>query len=391
MIDADPARADTGPVEPPTRSDSAAGPVVLHVAQPTDGGVGRYIAQVARDQRARGWQVVVACPDGRLAATLRADGVRWLSWPASRSPGWRTVGETVRLRRLVRRIRPTVLHLHSAKAGLAGRLAVRGAVRTLHQPHAWSWLAARGVLVPIVVAWERFATRWTDLAICVGEDDAAMGRDRGVTGPLAVVRNGVDLDEFVPGRTTRAESRNWLGLDPDVPLAVCVGRVTRQKGQDRLLAAWPVVRAQCPRAALCIVGDGDLPIPPTSAELPEVRFLPAAADPRLWYAAADVVVLPSRWEGASLTLLEALAMGRSVVATDIPGLREPLRGLADALVPAGDLSALATAIAKRLNDVEFRRAEESTARRRVLDFNLRRTLDRLAAVTVGAGSVGARR
>src|SRR5207253_3054775 len=113
-------------------------------------------------------------------------------------------------------------------------------------------------------------------------------------------------------------------------------------------------------------------------------------DPRPWFAAADVVVLPSRWEGLSLTLLEALAVGRSVVVTDIPGLREPLRGMAAARVPIDDLPAMAAAIATRLSDDDLRRSEEVAARQRVLEFDLCRTLNQLAAVTLGTGPVGLR-
>ncbi|MGH3814171.1 MAG: glycosyltransferase, partial [Pseudonocardiaceae bacterium] len=118
---------------------------VLHTVQPTDAGVAGYVAAVATDQLARGWRVMVACPcGGHLAADLATRGIPRLRWPATRSPGADTVPETQRLRRLIRAVRPDVVHLHSAKAGLAGRLALRGRRPTLFQPHGWSWLAVRG-------------------------------------------------------------------------------------------------------------------------------------------------------------------------------------------------------------------------------------------------------
>ena len=79
-----------------------------------------------------------------------------------------TVGETQRLRRLISQVDPDVVHLHSAKAGLAGRLAVRGTRPTLFQPHGWSWLAARGATARGALAWERLAARWTDVS-CASE------------------------------------------------------------------------------------------------------------------------------------------------------------------------------------------------------------------------------
>src|SRR5690349_5741598 len=94
---------------------------VLHVAQPGEGGVAGYVLAACLDQLARGWNVTVACPDGgRLAGDLQEAGVPWLRWPAVRSPGAAALAETVRLRAIIERVGPDVLHLHAAKAGLAG-------------------------------------------------------------------------------------------------------------------------------------------------------------------------------------------------------------------------------------------------------------------------------
>ena len=358
-------------------------PSVLHACQPTDAGVAGYVAEVAADQLARGWQVTVACPgDGRLAAALTARGVPRLHWPATRSPGMATVTEIQRMRQLISVAQPDVVHLHSAKAGLAGRLAVRGGRPSLFQPHGWSWLAARGATARAALAWERHAARWTDLLICVGEGEAGHARRQRVGTHHLVVRNGVDLTAFTPADgQTRLAARDRLGLHHDVPLAVCLGRVTRQKGQDVLLTAWPLVRSRCPAAELCIVGDGDLL--PTLARCapPGVRFIPLVIDPRPWYAAADVVVLPSRWEGLSMTLLEALASGRCVVVSDIPGLAEAVTAGVGARVPVGDPPALAGALARRLREPSLRAAEERAAAHAAHAFDVRHTHERLATVT----------
>jgi glycosyltransferase involved in cell wall biosynthesis len=356
---------------------------VLHAAQPTDAGVARYVAAVAADQLARGWKVVVACPSGgHLAAELGAHEVPRLHWPATRSPGVDTVSETQRLRRLIGAVQPDVVHLHSAKAGLAGRLAVRGTRPTLFQPHGWSWLAVRGVTARGALAWERVAARWTDLLVCVGEGEAAHARHRQVGARHVVIRNGVDLARFRPSdERTRASARDRLGVDRAVPLAVCLGRVTRQKGQDVLVTAWPLVRRRCPGAELSIVGDGDLLPTLGGCAPPGVRFVPPVNDPRPWYAAADVVVVPSRWEGLSLTLLEALASGCPVVVADIPGLAEAVTAGVGARVPVGDAQALAGAITRRLADADLRAGERRAAALAARAFDVWRTYEQLAAVT----------
>jgi glycosyltransferase involved in cell wall biosynthesis len=356
---------------------------VLHAAQPTDAGVAGYVAAVAADQLTRGWHVVVACPsDGRLAAELSGHGVPRLHWPATRSPGMDTVSETQRLRRLINQTRPDVVHLHSAKAGLAGRLAVRGTRPTLFQPHGWSWLATRGATARGALAWEHLAARWSDLLVCVGEGEAAQARHRGVGTRHVVVRNGVDLMNFTPAdEQARTAARERLGIDRETPLAVCLGRVTRQKGQDVLVTAWPQVRRRCPTARLCIIGEGDLLPALRGWAAPGVRFVPPVTDPRPWYAAADVVVLPSRWEGLSLTLLEALASGCSVVVSDVPGLAEAVTSGVGARVPVGDARAVAAALARRLADADLRAAEGRAAALAASAFDVRRTHEQLATVT----------
>lgn len=359
------------------------GVAVLHAAQPTDGGVARYVAAAAADQLARGWRVVVACPDGgRLATELRAAGVAWLPWPATRSPGPATVGQARRLRHLIKQVRPDVVHLHSAKAGLAGRLAVRGRLPTVFQPHGWSWLAARGAIARAALAWERHATRWTSVLVCVGEGEAAQARRWRLDIHPVTIRNGIDLEWFTPpGQAQRAAARDRLGLDQAAPLAVCLGRITRQKGQDVLLAAWPQVRRGCPTAQLCLVGEGGGAVKLRQRHPPGVRFVPPVTDPRPWYAAADVVVLPSRWEGLSLTLLEALASGCCVVVADIPGLVEAVPAGAGGRFRVADPAALAGALLPRLADPHLRLAEGRRAALAARAFDVRRTHEHLAQVT----------
>jgi glycosyltransferase involved in cell wall biosynthesis len=191
-----------------------------------------------------------------------------------------------------------------------------------------------------------------------------------------VIPNGVDLDTWSEASTEeRDAARSRLGLQAR-PTVVCVGRLCRQKGQDLLLDAWPDVRERVPEAQLVLVGDGpDLEKLRRRAD-GAVVFAGHRHDVGDWLAAADVVAFPSRWEGMSIGMLEAMARGRSVVATDVPGASE---ALGDTLVPAEDSEALAAAISSRLRDSALAAAEGHAARERVEQtFPLRRTLDAVA-------------
>lgn len=329
---------------------------VLHVAQSSEYGLGRYIADLVDEQVAAGWEVSVA---GDRASEIRgrvvAGGAGWIAWQASRQPGPQILRETRDLRALINSVRPDVVHLHSSKAGVAGRLALRGRVPTLFQPHAWSFFAVGGVRRPATVAWERFGARWADAIVCVSDDERRQGEAAGVKGRFRVVTSGVDTEFFRPAPRP----------DGQPPTAVCLGRIAvSQKGQDLLVAAWPQVVAQVPDAQLVFVGDGPDREALEAVAPSSVRFVGHQADVVRWYQAADVVVQPSRYEGLSLTVLEALSCGRAVVAGDAVGMREVI-GDAGQVVPVDDVNALAEAVALRLKDPKRAALEGEAARQRV--------------------------
>ena len=354
----------------------------MHVSQPGDGGVAAVVAQLARDQVARGIDVVVAGPPRLwLRPAALAGGARFSDWDAKRSPGPGSVLEARSLGRIIAAEDPDLVHLHSSKAGLAGRLALRGRRPTLFQPHSWSFEALRGPMRRTATLWERRAAGWADAIVCVSETERRHGVDAGIDGRYAVVPNGVDLEAFsAAGAEERGAARARLEL-PDGPLAVCVGRLSRQKAQDVLLEAWPGVRARVPGAMLVLVGDG-----PTAAELraaaPEgVELVGTRDDVPEWLAAADVVVAPSRWEGMALTLLEAMATSRSVVATDVAGAREAVGDDAGRIVPVESVRELVEAVAERLIDPVLAAGEGRAGRRRAEEaHDVRTANDRIVAL-----------
>lgn len=367
---------------------------VLHLTQPVDGGVARVVTDLVRAQLSGGLHVTVACPDGPLAPAVAALGAEVRHWPATRSPGPSLAGEVRRAARIVGRVRPDLVHAHSAKAGLAGRLAVRGRIPTVFQPHAWSFEAVGGPTAALALHWERWGARWAHRVVCVSMAERERGVRAGVRAEWRVVANGIDPGRFHPAAVgaVRGQVPLLAGLGPDTPLVVCVGRLCRQKGQDVLLAAWETVARQVPGARLVLVGDG-----PDETELrqlapPGVLFAGNVADARPWYQAADLVVLPSRWEGMALAPLEAMACGRPVVVSDVDGARESLPAGLDP-VPAEDPAALARAVTALLRDPLLRESLGHRGRHHVLTtHDVRHTAAAVADVyreLLGAGGTGA--
>jgi glycosyltransferase involved in cell wall biosynthesis len=354
---------------------------VLHVTQPTDGGVATYVRGLIRDQTTRGWRVSLACPVGSLQEQARiGGGVSVLAWEATRDPGPSVGREVQALRLLMRMLQPDLIHLHSSKAGLIGRLAAVGrGVPVLFQPHGWSFDAVAGSLRLASMLWERLGGRMCERIISVSEAERERGWRAGIKARIEVVLSGVSTDVLraVARRKPRSAARAELGL-PAGPLVVCVGRLCEAKGQDLLLAAWPRIVDLVPSAHLVLVGEGTdtarLRMPAGAGVLLAGR----QEDVSPWLTAADVVVAPSRREGLSLAVLEAMAVGRPVVATDVDGMRESL-GASGCVVPPGDPVALVAPVVARLQDPDLAAAEGTIASQRARElFDVRRTYDMLA-------------
>jgi glycosyltransferase involved in cell wall biosynthesis len=336
---------------------------VLHVSQPAETGAGagmtRMVTALALAQVRAGHRVSVACPPaGGLAADAGQAGATVVSWPGRRA----VPTEVLRLRRILDRVRPDLVHLHGVRAGLVGRLAVRGALPTVYQPRGWSFQpggtdgmgSPSGPRRAAALRWERAAAGWTDRIVCVTDAERRQGEAAGVRGDYAVVRNGIDLTRFSPadpGR--RRQLRAQLGIDPDTPLAVRAAAMA-DPAADPLLAAWPSVRNRVPGARLALLalpgGGPDRGLGWHAAS--GVHLAGPADDPRTWYHAADLVVVACLREIAALVPLEAMACGRPVVATDLPGAAEYLPAGPDqpAPVPQDRPDRLAEAVATMLTD-----------------------------------------
>jgi glycosyltransferase involved in cell wall biosynthesis len=360
---------------------------VLHVAQPVEDGVARVVADLTRQQLEAGWDVTVATPAGGwLSQEVEAAGARHVAWPAIREPGVQTLSEVLSLRKTLRAVRPDVVHLHSSKAGLVGRLVLRGRIPTVFSPHAWSFFHVSGLMGRAALAWERRAADWADVLLCGSDGEWRAGLEAGIRANYRVIPNssqisGAGMDQH--------KARTALGLQPDAPVVVCLGRYAHQKGQDVLLSAWPEVVQAVPEAILVLVGSGPEEDHLRSLATPDVRFSPAGdrANVVRWILAADVLTFPSRWETLSLAVLEALELGRPVVVSDCQGMSEALAGGAGTMVRGEDPPALAEALIPFVADRDLAAATGVEAGRRYGEVHGPARAERFACYSEMLGSL----
>ncbi|MFQ5830363.1 MAG: glycosyltransferase family 4 protein [Candidatus Methylomirabilia bacterium] len=280
-----------------------------------------------------------------------------------------------RLYRLMRQIRPHIVHTHTAKAGTLGRLAARlaGVPVLIHTYHGHVF---QGYFSPLktrlFLGIERGLGRWTDRLLTVSE---AVRRDLlrlGIGSPecLLVVPLGLHLDHFVRSDEVRGELRAELRVG-DVPLVGIVARLAPIKRHQDFLAAAATVVARRPDCRFVVVGDGE-PRGRLEAQARglgldnRVHFLGWRGDLPRVYADLDLVVLTSANEGSPVSLIEAMAAARPVVATRVGGVPDLVEdGVTGLLVPPGKPKELANAIVGLLGDSERRHAMGEAGRKRV--------------------------
>lgn len=320
---------------------------ILYLAQHlTMGGAEELLRGVAPGLSRERFEVVVGCltREGIIARELRGAGVRVVGLPGE--PGPRDPLALLRLLRFIRAEQPDIVHTFLLNAGLYGRLAawLAGVPAIYHSEQNIYVRRSRRHL-----ALERFlAGRTTRLVACcraVAEFYAAqVGID---PERLEVIYNAVDFAAVEP-RPDRAAARAELGLSPDDRVLGCLGRLAEQKGHAVLLAA--LAKLGDPSVKLVLAGQG--PLRATLEAQAErlglgerVCFLGVRRDRDVLYAAMDVFVLPSRWEGLSLALVEAAGLGLPIVATEVGGNAEVVGGEPGAwLVQPEDPLALAAAL-----------------------------------------------
>jgi glycosyltransferase involved in cell wall biosynthesis len=326
---------------------------ILQVLATSGGGVGRHVHDLATGLAAEGRPVVVAGP-AATEATFRfgASGLTFAPVDIADRPRPRTDAAAVaRLRRLARRA--DVVHAHGLRAGALAALAVTtlrrrpALVVTLHNALVG---AGRGA-VAVHRVLEGVVARRADVVLVVSGDLGAAIRERGARD---VRRALVPAPSLPPATSGPDEVRSALGVPPGTRLLVTVARLAPQKGLERLADAVEVLRTRRPDLALRAVVAGDGPLGDALArdaaarDLP-ITFLGRRDDVADLLAAADLVVVPSLWEGQPLVVQEALRAGAAVVATDSGGVNEVTQGAA-VLVQTGDPEALAEAVARLLDD-----------------------------------------
>ena len=308
------------------------------------------------------YRLEIACgpqtgSEGSLIEEARAQGIPLTIMPdlfRQVSP-LHDVKALIALSRFMRQGGFAIVHTHSSKAGILGRLAARlaGVPVIVHTVHGWSF---HDYMLPATrrfyIRLERWMASFTNAIIVVARNDIEKGLRAGIghRKQYHLIRSAIPLDEFDPKRADRGLIRRELGLALNAPVIGTVGRLTAQKNPlDWIRVAARIARSR-PGAHFLIVGDG--PMRPQVEALIDQEGLTGQVilaglrrdGPQL-LAAMDIFMLASMWEGLPRTIPEAQAMSLPVVANRADGTIEAIQdGLSGYLCQPGDLEGMAARV-----------------------------------------------
>jgi len=271
----------------------------------------------------------------------------------------------LKMMRLIRTKRYTVVHTNSSKAGIIGRIAARlaGIPIIVHTVHGWSFHEHMAPwLKKIYTTLERFAASFTDAMVVVTDRDIDKGLQEGIGRPeqYHLIRSAIPLDEFDPQRVSRENVRKELGIPLDAPVLGNVGRFSVQKNPLDWVQVAALVAKGMPDCHFLLVGDG--PLRPEVEALIAENNLSAQTiltglrrDVPEMLSAIDVFLLTSLWEGLPRVIPQAMAMQVPVIANHVDGSAEAiLHGETGYLCNPGDLDDLAANCLLLLRDEHLR-------------------------------------
>ncbi len=318
--------------------------------------------------------------EGSLIEEVRSRGVPLTIFPdlVRQVSPFHDLRALSQMARFIRRGKFQIVHTHSSKAGILGRMAARlaGTPVIVHTVHGWSFHDYMSPTVrQIYMLLERWMASFTTTLIAVTKRDIDKGLQAGIGAPddYHLIRSAIPLDEFDPARYDRCAIRQELGIPTDAVVIGNVGRFSQQKNPLEWIRVAGSVARSHPQTRFLLVGDGPLRGEVESSLMQEnlagrtVLTGLRRDTPRL-LAAMDVFMLTSLWEGLPRVLPQALSMGIPVLANKVDGIEEAVQeGISGYLCEPGNIELMAERCKRLVDHPEIRQEMGIRGRRLARD------------------------
>jgi glycosyltransferase involved in cell wall biosynthesis len=343
-------------------------------------------------------------PEGSLVERARAGRYAFEEMPdlVRQVSPWHDLRAARALRRRFEALRPDVVHTHSSKAGILGRVAAAraGVPAIVHTIHGMSF--NRTQTWPVRAAYaaaERYCARRCTAIVSVADAMTRQALAAGIGRPemFLTIRSGMEMEVFDPALYRAAEVRDAWGVERGAVVVGTVARLFRNKGYEQLIEIMMLACAAEPSLRFVWVGDGaqrgryeaELARRGLADRVTLTGLVPPAEMPRI-LAGIDVLVHTSQWEGLPRAVVQAMLMEKPAISFDIDGAPEVvLPGRTGTLVALGDVPGFAHALVGLAGEPAIRRAMGQAGRRLCLEqFDHRGMVERLEGLyeSLSAGS-----
>lgn len=351
--------------------------IVMMIDDATIGGGQRHILQLLDHLDRQKYHIAMLCGErGFFTQELETRGISYEIIPMSNIPRLRSIA---RCRSTLRKMAPAIVHTHGGTAGFYGRLATRAIpeIKTVHTYHGIHYAHAEQSLKKKLFARiDRYLASKTDRLICVSHADFEIGVRLKLVHPsrTRVIPNGIDINKF-----NKRPDQGKIGREEFV--IGTVARLHEQKGHRYLIETAKIIHGKHPSVRFHLIGGGEL-LEPIKTQIADagldevVLLLGERNDIDDLYNTFDAFALPSLWEGLPLVLLEAMAAGLPVVATDISGNAELIDDNVDGLLCASRNSAdLARILERIITEKTLRTTLGANARDKIVkNYSVSRTI-----------------
>ena len=266
-----------------------------------------------------------------------------------------------KVKKLLQEEKADLIHAHGTRANSNVIWAARSLnIPVIYTVHGWSFHDDQNPLVrKLRILGERYLTARSNVNISVSESNKASGKKHLQKFESVVVNNGIDQKKYAPGSEGN-DIRKELGISPDIILVLFIARFTHQKQPLQLIRAFGEAAASFPQMHLLMVGEGEqkeaaLQLVKEQGNGKHITFLPFRQDVPDLLAAGDIFVLPSLWEGLPIGLLEAMSMGKAIIATRVDGTSEIIMNNENGLLTEpGNTADLSSSLLRLSTDGQLR-------------------------------------
>lgn len=271
--------------------------------------------------------IVLSFTEGAMVDKLRQEGIKTYVIPTLRPFN---IFKYPQVSRILKQEQIDILHIHGTRAGTNTIIsALLGKVKIVYTVHGWSFHTGNsGIATQLRILSEQFLTGFANLTICGSEADILQGKNHCPEGRYQLIRNSIDINNFNP-QISGKKLRHEMGFaDTDLVISF-IARLTYQKDPFSFIKSIPAVCKEVPSAKFLMVGEGELKeacihLASQLNIAEKIMFLPFRKDIKDLLQLSDIFVLPSLWEVIPLGMLEAMAMEKACIATNIPGTTEAL-------------------------------------------------------------------